>query len=46
MTECDKIVIVMDNLSTKRKNTIATKKTNTIATNITGSASIYCNSKK
>ena len=33
LTECDEIVIVMDNLSTK--------KTNTIAINVTCTASIY-----
>ena len=38
VTECDKIVIVMDNISTK--------KTDTIATNVTSTASINCNSKK
>ena len=38
MTECDEIVIVIDNLSTK--------KTNTIATNIMSTTSINCYSKK
>ena len=36
MTECDKIVIDIDNVSTKKKNTIAT--------NATGTASINCDS--
>ena len=39
MTECDKIMIVMDNAS-------STEKTNTIATNVTSTASINCHSKK
>ena len=34
VTECDEIVIVMNNLSTKMANIITTKKTNTITTNI------------
>ena len=38
MTECEEIVIDMDNLSTK--------KTNTIATNVTSTASINYHSKK
>ena len=38
VTECDEIIIVMDNLSTK--------KTNTIATDGTSIASINCHSKK
>ena len=38
MTECDEIVIVIDNLSTK--------KTNTITTNVASTASINCHSKK
>ena len=38
MTECDEIVIVIDNASTK--------KTNTIATIVTGTASINCHSIK
>ena len=37
MTECDKIIIVRDNISIK--------KTNTIATNVTSYASIKCPSK-
>ena len=37
VTECDEIIIVMDNLSTKR--------TNTIATNVTSTASINWQSK-
>ena len=35
VTKCDEIVIVMNNLSTKKTNTLTTKKTNTIATNVT-----------
>ena len=35
---CDKIVIVIDNLSTKKKNTTTT--------NVTSTASINCHSKK
>ena len=46
MTECDKIVLVMNIASTKKANTIATKMTNTIATNITSTASINYHSKK
>ena len=38
MTECDEIIIVMDNESTK--------KTNTIATNVMSTVSIICHSKK
>ena len=38
VTECDEIIIVMDNVSTK--------KTNTIATNVTSTPSINCCSKK
>ena len=38
MAECDEIVIVMNNLTTK--------KTNTITTNVTSTASINCHSKK
>ena len=38
VTKCDEIVIVMNNFSTK--------KTNTITTNITSTASINCHSKK
>ena len=38
VTECDKIMIAMDNVSTK--------KTNTIATNVTNTASINCHNKK
>ena len=37
MTECDKIIIVRDNISIK--------KTNTIATNVTSNASIKCSGK-
>ena len=46
MTECDKFIIGMDNVSTKETNTIAIKTTNTIATNVTSTASINCRSKK
>ena len=54
MTECDEIVIVMDNVSTKTANTIATKKINTLATritsttatNVTSTTSINYHSKK
>ena len=41
VTECDETIIVMDNLSTKKTNTIATKKTN-----IASTASINCHSGK
>ena len=44
MTECDEIIIAMDNVSTKKTNTIATK-TNNIATNVTSTASINCHGK-
>ena len=37
MTECDKIITVMDIVSTRKKNTIAA--------NVTGTASINCHSK-
>ena len=40
MTKCDEIVIVIDNLSTKKTNTIA------ITTNVTSTTSINCHSKK
>ena len=46
MTECDKIIIGMDNVSTKETNTIAIKMTNTIATNVTSTASVNCHGKK
>ena len=46
VTECDEIVIVMDNLSTKNTNTIATKKTNAIVTNTMITASINYHNKK
>ena len=46
MTECDGILIFMDDVSTKKTNTTATKKTNTIiVTNVTSTASINCDSK-
>ena len=45
VNECDEIIFVIDNLPTKKTNTIATKKTNTVATNITNTASINCHSK-
>ena len=38
MTDCDEIVIVMNNLSIK--------KTNTIAVNVTNAASMICHCKK
>ena len=38
MTECDEILVVMNNLPTE--------KTNTIATNVLSTASINCHSKK
>ena len=41
VTECDEIVIVMDNLSTKKPNTIATKRAN-----VTSTTKINCHSKK
>ena len=44
VTECDKIVIVMDNVLTKKTNTIAMKKISAIATNFTSTASISCHS--
>ena len=37
VTECDKIITVMDIVSTRKKNTIAA--------NVTGTASINCHSK-
>ena len=46
MTEFDEIIFFIDNLSTKKTNTIATKKTNTIATSITSTASINCHCNK
>ena len=45
MTECDKNPVIMDIVSTKKRNTAETKKTNTIATNVTSTASINCHSK-
>ena len=44
VTECDEIIVVKDNVSTKKTNTIATKK-HTIATNVASTASINCHSK-
>ena len=41
VTECDEVIIAMDNVSTKK-----TKKTNTIATDVTDTASINFHSKK
>ena len=35
MTEYDEIIIVMDNVSTKKTNTIPAKKKNTVAINVT-----------
>ena len=46
VTERDRIIIVMDIVSTKKTKTIATKMTNTAATNFTSIASINCHSKK
>ena len=46
MTECDKIIIAIDNVLTIKTNTIATKKTNTIVTNVTNTASINFHCKK
>ena len=46
VTECDEVITVMDNVSTKKTNTIATKKTNTLATNITSTVSTSGHSKK
>ena len=37
-TEYDEIIIVMDNVSVKKKNTVAA--------NVTSTASIHCHSKK
>ena len=45
VTDCDETIIVMDNLSIKKTNTIATKKTNTKTKNVTSTASIYCHNK-
>ena len=44
VTECDKIVIIMDNVLTRKTNTIAMKKISAIATNFTSTASISCHS--
>ena len=46
MTECDEIIIVLDNVSAKTSNTITTKKTNIIVTNVMSTALINCYSKK
>ena len=46
MTECDEIIIVIDNVSTKKTNFIVTEKINTIPTNLTSIASINYHSKK
>ena len=40
------IILVMDNIATKKANNIATKRKNTIATNVTSTASINFHSKK
>ena len=45
MTECDEVIFVMDNVSTKNTNTITTEKTNTLTTNVTNTASIKCHNK-
>ena len=44
--KCEKIIVVMDFVPTKKTNTIAIKKTNTITTNVTSTASVNCHSKK
>ena len=44
--ECDEVINVLDNASTKKADTLATKKTSTIATTATSTASINCHSKK
>ena len=46
MTERDETIIVMDNVSTKKRNTITIKKINAIATNVTSTSSINCHCKK
>ena len=50
LIECDKIIIVIDNASTKKTNTLVAKETNTIAntiaTNVACTSSINCHSKK
>ena len=46
MTEYDEVIIVIDNVSTKKTNNTATKKTNAIATDVTSTASVNCHSKK
>ena len=45
MTECDEVIFVMDNVSTKKTNTITTEKNNTLTTNVTSTASIKCHNK-
>ena len=50
LIECDKVIIVIDNVSTKKTNTLVAKETNTIAntiaTNVACTSSINCQSKK
>ena len=45
MTECDEVIFVMDNVSTKKTNTITTEKTNTLTTNFSNTSSIKCHNK-
>ena len=46
VTEYHEVIIVMDNVSTRKAITIVTKKANTIVTNMTSTASISYHSKK
>ena len=46
MTQCDELIIVIDNVSTEKTNTTATTETNAIATDAKSTASINCLSKK
>ena len=41
MNECDKIVIIMNNLLTKKANTIGTNTTNTASINFQSKKEIY-----
>ena len=45
-TDCNEIIIFIDNVITKKTNTITTKNTNTIAKNVTSTVSLNCHSKK
>ena len=45
VTECDEIKLVINNVPTKKTNTIVTKRENTISKNVTSTASINCYSK-